>query len=286
MEKRLGKGLGALLTKAGPVEAGRDVELARIRPNPYQPRKEFDQGALEELRDSIKSHGILQPVVVRTSGDGFELVSGERRWRAAKLAGLDRIPASIREEVTDDQMLELALVENVQRRDLGPIEKAQGYRDLMTRLRLTQEGVAAKVGMRRSSVANHLRLLELPEPVQEALEQRLLTMGHARALLGLPDDEERVSMMESIVRDELSVREVEKGVRERVASPSGTSKEASPEATVPAWVEDVQARMRESLGTKVTVKNGPKYKGQIIIDYYDRNELERLLEFLAPRKSL
>ena len=307
MERRLGRGLGSLLGGSSPEltpepEAPKapdaDIAVLEIRPNPHQPRETFDPEGLEELRDSIRNHGVLQPVVVRRAADGFELIAGERRWRAARLAGLDRVPALIREEVSDEDMLELALVENVQRRDLDALEKARGYQRLMDRLRLTQDQVAQKVGLKRATVANHLRLLDLPEDLQGALTRGLITMGHARALLGLDGEEAQAALLGVIVREGLSVRQTEARVR-GVASPEAASPEESNETasaskaapseveepTAP-WVSDLQRRMQIHLGTKVQLQNREGFKGKIVIDYYGREDLERLIELLAPQDSL
>ena len=303
MERRLGRGLGSLLGGStadlpakAPETPAPDAELSilEIRPNPHQPRETFDPEGLEELRDSIRRHGVLQPVVVRAAAEGYELIAGERRWRAARLAGLERIPATIRHEVSDEVMLELALVENVQRRDLDALEKARGYRNMMEQLGLTQEQVAEKVGLKRATVANHLRLLELPEDIQGALIRGLITMGHARALLALPDGEAQAALLGTIVREGLSVRQTE--ARVRGGSPTGGSTPAAAAATAPAepeapeeelpWVTDLQRRMQIHLGTKVQLQNREGYKGKIVIDYYGREDLERLLEILAPREEI
>ncbi|MEW6074167.1 MAG: ParB/RepB/Spo0J family partition protein [Planctomycetota bacterium] len=290
MEKRLGRGLSALISPAEEESRNQELPLRIIQPNPFQPRKVLEAGDLEQLRDSIRNHGILQPVVVRRTNDGFQLISGERRWRAARLAGLEVIPAVIREGVDDGQMLELALVENLQRKDLNPIERADGFQRLMGTLGLTQEEVARKVGLRRSTVANHLRLLELPPEVREAVARHMLTMGHARALLGLVHPEEQVALMEEAIRDDLSVREIERRVRELVGkgatSATGTAAArdgaADAPVEVPAWVAEQEQRLRQSLETKVRILNEPGYRGRILIEYYDRSQLDRLLERLAP----
>ena len=236
MQRRLGRGLDSLLSGSEPESESEpgtqprsepEVELDRIVPNPYQPREAFDETGLDELRQSIENHGILQPVVVRRRGDDYELVSGERRLRAARLAGLASIPVRVREDLDDDGMLELALVENVQRADLDPIEKARGYRAMQDRLGLTQEEVATKVGLQRSSVANHLRLLELPEAILESVRTGELSAGHARALLGLPDDAARTRLAKRVARDGLSVRAVEEAVRGCDGTP-GSSRERRP----------------------------------------------------------
>lgn len=285
MQRRLGRGLGSLLTggEAPTATAPDRIAVHRIRPNPFQPRKTFRQEELEELTASIRAHGVLQPVVVRPSGEGFELVAGERRWRAARLAGLQEIPATVRAEVSDGEMLELALVENVQRRDLDPLEKAEGYRALQESLGLNQDQVAAKVGLQRTTIANHLRLLELPGPAQEAVRKGLLDMGHARALLGLPTEAERLRLLEETLREDLSVREVERRVRE--AQPRGEATKKVP-AAPPPWAQDLENRLRERLAAKVAVQVRSGFRGQIHVDFADREDLERLMELLVPRRTL
>ncbi|MCL4144329.1 UNVERIFIED_CONTAM: hypothetical protein GTU68_005172, partial [Idotea baltica] len=190
-------------------ELARDIALIEIEPNPHQPRTVFAAEGLNELRDSIAQHGVLQPVVLRKTPSGFELIAGERRCRASRMAGLTTVPAIVREDVSDEVMLELALVENVQRRDLNALEKALGYKTMMSQLTLTQEQVASKVGLKRATVANHLRLLDLPAKVQDAVGEGLLSMGHARALLAADGEEEQVRLLEVIVREGLSVRAIE-----------------------------------------------------------------------------
>jgi ParB family chromosome partitioning protein len=303
MERRLGRGLGSLLGAEEPSEApqrmgGEDsgllqLELGRIRPNPFQPRKSMDPAGLEELRDSIANHGILQPVVVRAAQGGYELISGERRWRAARLAGLSAIPAMLRADVSDADMLELALVENVQRRDLDPIERAQGFQAIMNTLQVTQEGVAAKVGLKRSTVANHLRLLELPAKVQEAIGRGLITMGHGRALLALPNAEAMTRALERVVRDELSVRDVERMVRAQplqtaplTASVGRAESSGTLTPVPPVWAQDLERRIREHLGTKAVVVPGPGATGRIVLEYFSREGLDRLCDVLAPRPTV
>jgi ParB family chromosome partitioning protein len=265
------------------------LELRLIRPNPHQPRKTFDSAGLEELRNSIREHGVLQPIVVRRREEGYEIVAGERRWRASRLAGRETIPAVIREEVTDQQMLELALVENVQRNDLDPMEKARGFRALQEELGLTVDQVAERVGLQRATVANQVRLLELAPPVQEALTKGLLSMGHARALLGLRDAAAQVRMLERCVRDELSVRAVEALVREATQGASAASKPAVGAAPVekpPPWTREIQRRLQEALGTRVKLTADASCRGQVTIDFYQRADLERLMALLAPEREL
>lgn len=288
MERRLGKGLSSLLGEREPVRDPTELELSAIQPNPFQPRKSMDPAGLEELRDSILQHGVLQPVVVRRMPDGgYQLIAGERRWRAARLAGLPSIPALIKSSVTDSEMLELALVENVQRRDLDPLERARGYKSMMDQLSLTQDAVAAKVGLKRSTVANHLRLLDLPAAAQEALANGLIGMGHARALLGLSDQRQLQALLEETVRGELSVRETERRVRELSTPPRATiSTSTVPVQLVPPWVRDLEARMRARFATKVTVQNNEGYRGRILIEFYNRADLDRISALLAPKDTI
>ena len=288
MERRLGRGLGSLLGTSTSVEdhkAALELDLDQIRPNPRQPRKVFNPVALEELAASIRNHGILQPIVVRSAEPGYEIISGERRWRAAHTAGLKKILALIRPDVSDDQMLELALVENLQRQDLDAMERARGYQQMMETLHLTQEDVARKVGLNRATVANHVRLLDLPSEIQQAVSHELLSMGHARALLSLEDPGRALKFLGRITREGLSVRQVERMVRESTASADPISKPKEPPADAP-WIKALEERLRERLGTKVALRNRPGYRGQISIDYFDRADLDRVIEILAPQEEL
>jgi len=287
MERRLGRGLGSLLGTSSGIETTRQspthLAIDDLQPNPYQPRRVFDAETLAELSDSIRTHGILQPIVVRAVARGYEIISGERRWRAARLAGLLTVPVVVRDQVPDTQMLELALIENVQRQELDAIERAHGYRQMMTELRITQEEVAAKVGLKRATVSNHLRLLELPPKIQEALGRGLVTMGHARAMLAHPNPTALDALVERVVREGLSVRQVETLVRNAGA----TTKPGEPLKTLRAsWIDALEARLRESLGRRVSVKNGEAYRGQIVIEYYDRDDLDELCQRLAPQDEL
>lgn len=262
-----------------------EIPVAEIRPNPHQPRRVFEAEGLEELRASIESHGILQPVVVRRHGGAWELIAGERRLRAAVLAGLESIPALVREGVSDDEMLELALVENLQRRDLDALEKARGYQGMMQSLGMTHEQVAEKVGLQRSSITNHLRLLELTDEVQEALSSGLIGMTHARALLGAGDEMEQRRLLGRVVREGLSARQVEGLVASASDKKPRAAQVARPEPA--PWARELADRMREHLGTRVEVRNASKgVRGQIVIDYYDREGLDSLCDALAPRSEL
>ncbi len=290
MEKRLGKGLGSLLgagsdssqEKKSASAPSQEIPLDEIRPNPRQPRQHMDPEALEELRVSIQQHGVLQPVVVRRVGSHYELILGERRCRASRMAGRKTIPAVVREDVDDDRMLELALVENVQRSDLDALERAQAFQALMRDLGLTQEQVADRVGLKRATIANHLRLLDLPPKAQEALSKGLITMGHARALAGLESRKEVLDLVALIVKKDLSVRAVEDLVR-RKAQAQKPSEERPARAP---WEVDLEGRLRERLGTRVSLQNAKGYRGTITLHYHSREELDRLCDVLAPRELL
>jgi ParB family chromosome partitioning protein len=286
MERRLGKGLGSLLGGRVEEPASQELALAQIDPNPFQPRTTMDPGGLEELRDSITNHGVLQPIVVSKIGDRYQIVSGERRWRAARLAGLEKIPAVQREVVSDNEMLELALVENVQRRDLDPMERARGFKALMEGLGITQEAVSVKVGLKRATVANHLRLLELPEKVQQAVGKGLLSMGHARALLGLSKPEQIEALMEQCVRKDLSVRDVERLVRDQVQKEKPTEGDATDVVPAAPWIAQIERRLGDALATKVTLSVDPDYTGQIRVQFFDKEQLNRLIDRLAPQAKL
>lgn len=286
MERRLGRGLGSLLSSSTPAapdanSGSETIPIQAVEPNPYQPRTHFDEEGLQELRASLERHGLLQPIVVRRKGRGFELVSGERRLRAAREAGWTTIPAIVRTDVSDGELLELALIENLQRRDLDPIERARSFRRMVDELGLTQEQIAERVSLQRSTVTNHLRLLELPDKVQEALGKGLLSMGHGRALLGLPNPKAQVGLLQEIVRRDLSVREVEA----RVRAARAPKEVPRPAGSRPPWVAPLEARLRDALGTKATLE-GQAERGRIVLEYYSRQELERLLEQMAPRKTL
>jgi ParB family chromosome partitioning protein len=245
----------------------------------------FDEAALEGLRDSIKQHGVIQPVAVRQVGDGYELISGERRLKAAKMAQIATIPVVVHKDVSDQASLEWAMVENLQREDLDPIERAKGFQLMMKRLGLKQDQVAERVGLKRSTVTNHLRLLELTEEVQDALIQRLLSMGHARALAGVTDNSRQITLMQKAVREGWSVRQTERSVQ---AANSGSTQETDkPKGGRPApsasWVQDGEARLRERLGTQVVIHNRSDGGGKISISYHDSGELDRVMNTIAPK---
>jgi ParB family chromosome partitioning protein len=279
MNKRgLGRGLGALLSST-PVEAETLAEIAidEIEPNPNQPRKSFSSLALDELAASIKASGVIQPVIVRRRGSGYELVAGERRWRAARQAGLTRVPAIVR-EVTDAESLELALVENLLREDLNPMEEAEAYDKLLARFGWTQEELAQRVGKERSSIANALRLLRLPPTIQEDLRSSRLTMGHARALLALSTSGEQLKLRDEILTHEWSVRATEDTVRTATAGRPPRPKQRRRSAEMVALEE----KLTLALMTRVRIIGGERH-GRIEISYANAEELERLTGLLAAR---
>ena len=272
----LGRGLGALLEG---VNVTAEVELtnlpvAQIRPNPYQPRQRFDAERLQELSDSIRQQGVIQPIVVRRDTEGFELIAGERRLRAAQMAGFERIPALVK-RATDQESLQVALLENLQREDLNPIEEARAYLRLQTEFQLRQDDVAKRVGKDRSSVANALRLLKLPATIQEDIEAGRLSMGHARALLALESAEVQQQLRDRIIAEGLTVREIEAQVR-KAKQPS------APKAAKPAkslHLQTMESVLHQRFGTSVIIKPGRK-KGKIEISYQGEAELQRLLSLL------
>jgi len=279
-KKGLGKGLGALIPGIDPTERERqgvvELEIGQIKPNPDQPRKEFDEVRLEELALSIKEHGIVQPVIVRKVGDGYELVAGERRWRAAQLAGLTKVPALVR-EFTEAERMEIALIENLQREDLNPLEEAEAYRALMDAFGLTQEALAKRLGRSRSQVANTLRLLQLPDRVQEEIRAGRLSMGHAKVLGGVEDPAELVALAEKVVSEGLSVRELEELLRPREKRERPRAKVR---AKLPPDLAAVERRLREQLGTPVKLHWSGE-RGRVEITFFGEEGLNRLLEALG-----
>ncbi len=253
----------------------KEIALGDISPNPYQPRTVWDADGLTELADSIKANGVIQPIIVRRKGSGYELIAGERRLRAAQIASLETIPALIR-SATDEQLLELALVENIHRTDLNPLERAAAYQNYISTYSLTQAQAGERLGESRSVIANHLRLLELPKQIKQMLADGQLTMGHAKAILSLPEDELRNRLANRAIVGRLSVRDVERLVRqylERSASesPSVTEK--------PIHVTDLERKLSAHLGTKVSIevrKNGQR--GRVVIHFYSLDEFDRIIE--------
>jgi len=272
----LGRGLEALIPHRSQASGATDIPLDRILENPRQPRRRIDEAALATLTASIREHGVIQPILVTETIDGYQLVAGERRVRAARTAGLERIPALIR-ELAERQQLELALVENLQREDLDPIEAAQGYRQLIDEFNFTQEDLALRVGRARSTVANTLRLLDLNPTVQAALTDGSVTEGHARSIGGLPK-EHQPRVLGAVIQGDLSVRQTEELVR-RVREPKVGESAATSRPTDPE-LERVEEDLRRALGTKVRLARSRR-GGRIVIEYYGDDELTRLYERLV-----
>jgi ParB family transcriptional regulator, chromosome partitioning protein len=279
--RRLGMGLGALLgdssneappATTAPKEGLSTIDVKSVRANPFQPRQEFDENEIRQLSESLKRQGLLQPVVVRPAGPGFyELVAGERRWRAARLAGLESIPAIVR-VIDDKKMLELALVENIQRRDLNPMEKARAFRQLMQQHGWTQEDLADAVGMSRPAVANFMRLLELPAEIQEAVSRGNLSMGHARALLAVADRAKQMQLLRSILQDDLSVRAVEQLVSKK---PGAAGSKAASKSRDP-HTQELEQKLMDKLGFKVDLQ-----PDAIVIPYASNAQLTAILRRLG-----
>ncbi len=280
--RRLGKGLSALIPDLSSEDIEHrdklaEIEVASISPNPFQPRIEFDPQALEELKHSISENGVITPITVRPFNNGYQLIAGERRLRAVQELGLKTIPAFVLEVHSDEQMLELSLVENIQRENLNPIEEALGYQRLIEECRLTQEQVAQKVGKDRATVANTLRLLKLPQQIQESLKRKEISAGHARALLTTNSKEKQLELWKKIVKKGLNVRQVEKLARE--AGNKKTAKTQKNAAELPHEVAEAVDKLRQIFGTQVRVHFQGK-GGKIELEFYSENDLERLLELM------
>lgn len=274
----LGKGLNALFTETA-AESGSEPEaslpIASIVRNPDQPRKSFDETQLSELSDSIKQNGVLQPILVRKKGDKYEIVAGERRYQASKLAGLKEIPAIVR-EIDDAEVFQLALIENLQRSDLTPIEEARGYRQLLDTKGLTQEGLAKILSKSRSAIANTLRLMDLPQEVQDMMEEGQITAGHARAILAVPTEEGRIKLAQKVVAENLTVRQTEN------LAPlfSVTRDEIKPKNPAPQYFKRAARTLRQALDTTVKVKQ-VRGKNKIEIEFRDEDDLARIIDQLS-----
>jgi ParB family chromosome partitioning protein len=314
MKVVLGKGLNALIpTDEKPPErpvqqnvepepaepereyiATNEIPVNSIRRNPFQPREEFDVQALQELTDSIREHGVIQPITVRKVEDGYELVAGERRLRASRAAGLEMIPAFVKEVDSDAELLELALIENVQREHLNAMEIAQGYQRLIDECDLTQEEVAQKVSKDRTTVTNFLRLLKLPGEIQNSLRKSELTIGHARTLVNLPSRDVQIEVWKKVVSDGLSVRKTEELARslmkekEAGAKKAGSSTSArlvSPNKEVYGIFSNIESRLRAILATQVRIRASAEGKGHIEIEFYTDEDLDRIIEILESAKQ-
>jgi ParB family chromosome partitioning protein len=291
----LGRGLASLIPRQASVPplppGGQDdgvsneiiasIPLDRIQQNPYQPRAEFEPVALDELKRSIQEKGIIQPVTVRRLGDAYQLISGERRVRAAREAGLKKIPAYIIRVRTNEEMLELALIENLQREHLNPIEIAISYKRLIDECRYTQEEVSQKIGKDRTTITNFLRLLKLPEPIQTAVRKGDISSGHARALVAIDDADRQMEIFRKTVGRGLSVRDVERLAREKKGAKGGRRPAGRGTGAFSSSLASIEERLRQFLGTRVQVRMLQDGKGEIVIEYYSADDLERILEIFS-----
>lgn len=274
----LGKGLGALIPDEEVVAEKNSIDLIdinRIKPNSKQPRKNFDEEKISNLAKSIKDNGIIQPLVLKESGNDYEIIAGERRWRAAKLAGIKSIPAVIM-ELTDQKVLEVSLIENIQREDLNPIEEALAFKRLIKEFSITQEDVSKVIGRSRTAITNTMRLLNLDKRVQQYLIEGVISEGHGRALLSLSKKDTQYEMAIRIIDNKLSVRETERLVRD-ILNPK-VKESVSEEENI--YIKELQSRISEHFGTKVSIKTKKDNKGKIEIEYYSPEELDRILELL------
>ncbi len=266
------------------VNGYRDIPVARIDPNPYQPRRDFDPGHLEELMESIRSEGLLQPIVVRPAGERYQLIAGERRWRACQALQMRNLPARVI-EASDASSASISLIENLQREGLNPIEEAMGYASLMRDFDLTQEAVAERVGKGRATIANGLRLLQLDEEIQGYLSRGMLSTGHSKVLLGVETGESRLMLARRVIEDGLSVRALEKAVEQLGRSRrSGSGARTSPSSEVSA-VRDLENRISAALNARVTLKHSPK-RGRLIIEYHGNDDLSRIMEKIGIGDSV
>lgn len=290
--KGLGKGLNALLSTESLVENKRDsvieLKINDVAPNTDQPRKKFNEDSLQELADSIKEHGVIQPLIVQKKGNSYKIVAGERRWRASRLAGLEVVPAIVR-ELTDEQTMEQALIENLQREDLNPLEEAMAMNNLLKTHKLSQEQLAQKLGKPRATIANTIRLINIDESLQDFLVNGDLSAGHAKALLALKDGEEQRKAADVIIAKDMSVRQAEEYIRRLVnlstASGKRSEEEVKPEVSeqVQISTKEVETSLKKVLGSRVKLKlsDTSTGKGKLVIDYKNYDDLDRLIKLLA-----
>lgn len=285
-KKGLGKGLDSLITKKVPETTSTEnvsretfLNINKVEPNPNQPRKRFNEDKLQELADSIKVHGIIQPLVVQKEKDSYIIIAGERRWRAARLAGVKEVPVVIR-DFTEQELYEVALIENIQRQDLDPIEEANAYSNLIKEHHLTQDEVAERVSKSRVAITNSLRLLKLDQRVQQMVIDELLTGGHARALISIEDPEEQYNLANRIFDEKLSVRETEKLVKKILHPKPATEAEEPVNEVDEAIYRDLEENLKTIIGSKVRIMRKPGGKGNIEIEYYSTDELDRIIDLL------
>lgn len=290
----LGKGLDSLIPvavpKTEPVETevkredntqGINVKITKVEPNREQPRKNFDEDALQELADSIKQYGIVEPLIVQDRKTYYEIIAGERRWRAAKLAGLKEVPVIIR-NYTEQEIVEISLIENIQRENLNPIEEAQAYKRLLTEFNLKQDEVAERVSKSRTAVTNSMRLLKLCDEVQQMIIDDMITTGHARALITIEDPEQQYTIAQKIFDEKLSVRDVEKLVKS-LNKPEKVKKEVVEDKALEAVYQDLEEKLKQSLGTKVSIASKGNGSGKLEIEFYTHDDLEKITDLLTGR---
>lgn len=281
MNKRLGRGLDALIPSLSVSEEDQviHVPLQQLRPNPYQPRKTFNDESIQELAQSIKEHGIIQPIIVRRSIKGYEIIAGERRWRAAQQVRLETVPVVAR-DFTDSQVMEIALIENLQREDLNALEIAVAYQRLLDEFSITQEELAEKVGKSRPHITNFLRLLQLPTEIQEDVSRGTLSMGHARAILAIKKNEEKILLAKKTIKEGWSVRQLEEIIK-KLNEPDKKKVKNNDNKRINKYQQEFEDRLRNVFGTSVKIKNNEKNRGKIEIEFYSSDDLERILELLA-----
>lgn len=290
----LGKGLDSLIPAAVPkAEAAKAVEkteesgngiyvkITKVEPNREQPRKNFDEDALQELADSIKQYGIVEPLIVQDRKTYYEIIAGERRWRAAKLAGLKEVPVIVR-NYTEQEIVEISLIENIQREDLNPIEEAQAYKRLLTEFNLKQDEVAERVSKSRTAVTNSMRLLKLCEEVQQMIIDDMITTGHARALISIEDAEQQYTIAQKVFDEKLSVRDVEKLVKS-LNKPEKVKKEAVEDKALEVIYQDLEEKLKQSLGTKVAISSKGDGAGKLEIEFYTHDDLEKITDLLTGK---
>ncbi|MFB4163633.1 ParB/RepB/Spo0J family partition protein [Alteribacillus sp. JSM 102045] len=283
MGKGLGRGLNAFFpdeTK-GQDNVIKDVKVKDLRPNPYQPRKSFTEEAIKELKESIEEHGVLQPLIIRKSIKGYEIVAGERRYRAARAAGLKTVPA-VAKDFSDEKMMEVALIENLQRENLNPLEEAKAYEKLIKYLGVTQEELSKRLGKSRPHIANHLRLMQLPKEVQNKIADKTISMGHGRTLLGLKDKTKAGEVLDKIEKQSLNVRQTEELVQQ-LNNVSRETKQKEKPAKPSIFIKSKEEELRSYFGTSVSIKKG-KRKGKIEIEFITEDDLERILELLEKEE--
>jgi ParB family transcriptional regulator, chromosome partitioning protein len=286
VNKRLGRGLDALIPSLNVSEDDKVIEIPvqQLRANPYQPRKTFNEESIQELAASIKEHGVIQPIIVRTVLKGYEIIAGERRFRASQVCGLTTIPAVVR-KFSDQQVMEIALIENVQREDLNAMEQALAYQALIDQFKLTQEELSVKVGKSRSHIANFLRLLQLPEEIKQYVSRGTISMGHARAIAGVKGEPKQKELADTCIKQQWSVRELEEAIQQLEETKTKEAAKPLKARKKDPFMDEVEENLRSIFRTAVKIKPQLQNKGKIEFSYYSKDDLERILELLQGRIS-